>query len=520
MLNVLEMLEKSSKKYGKKIAFADPEDEISYEKLYVTSRKIAIYFLRNHIMQGDSYDNSIVFLTEKSVKSVCAMFGAVYCNAFYSYVDLRQSANRISVILKTINPSLIITHEKVSETLSECIQEFTHMTLEEMFEGIKNISYTPDYESDEDTKILSDIRKRFYDMLPLYVNFTSGSTGVPKGVVVSHSSVVKFIKAFVDTTGISSSDVIANQSPFDFDVSVKDIYGGMHKGATIQLIPRKYFTNPCVLMDYLCDRKVTTLIWAVTAICFVSIMNGLEYRKPEYINKIMFSGEVMPIKHLNKWRKFFPEATYINLYGPTEVTCNCTYHILDREYRDEETIPIGKPFKNYRVFLLDENNQLVTDNGVKGEICVSGSNLALGYLNDPEKTDEAFVYNPLISNRREIMYRTGDIGKYDNKSLYYCSRKDNQIKHMGHRIELGDIEAATVANQGVELAACIYDKEHEKLILFYSGDISRQDLNKELRNRLPQYMIPGKTIQLEKMPINKNGKIDRKQLKISVNVSD
>ena len=281
----------------------------------------------------------------------------------------------------------------------------------------------------------------------------------------------------------------------------------------MQLIPRSYFSNPTVLMDYLADNGATTLIWAVSAMCFVSIMNGLEYRTPETINKVMFSGEVMPVKHLNKWRKFLPDATYVNLYGPTEITCNCTYYILDRDFEKDESIPAGIPFANEKVFLLDEENRLVSEPGECGEICVCGTCLALGYYRDPVRTAEAFVQNPLNDRFSEMMYRTGDIGKYDEDgNLIYVSRKDFQIKHMGQRIELGEIEAAAMAADGITRACCIYNTKKKRIELFYTGEAEKTDLNEVLKVRLPQFMIPGRTVKLEEMPMNKNGNIDRSKL--------
>ncbi|MEG1477846.1 MAG: AMP-binding protein, partial [Oscillospiraceae bacterium] len=203
---------------------------------------------------------------------------------------------------------------------------------------ISHISETP-----IDTKALNSVMNTFVNVNPLYAMFTSGSTGVPKCVVVSHRSTIDFIECFSKIFGVDESDIIANQAPLDFDVSVKDIYLALSTGATVQLIPRAYFSFPTKLMDFLCQRQVTTLIWAVSALCFVSTMKGLSYKVPNKVKRIMFSGEVMPIKHLNIWREYLPNAMYVNLYGPTEITCNCTYYILDREFKDGEVIPVGIP---------------------------------------------------------------------------------------------------------------------------------------------------------------------------------
>jgi non-ribosomal peptide synthetase component F len=268
-------------------------------------------------------------------------------------------------------------------------------------------------------------------------------------------------------------------------------------------------------MDYLCDQKATVLVWAVSAMCFVSIMNGFGYRNPETLRLVMFSGEVMPIKQLNIWKKYQPAVTFVNLYGPTEITCNCTYYVLeDRLYENDEKIPMGKAFRNEKVFLLDENDHEVTEPDEPGELCVSGSCLSLGYYGNPEKTAEAFVQNPLNPYWLEPVYRTGDLCTYrEDGNLVYLSRKDFQIKHLGHRIELGEIETAAMGCDGVTRACCLYDAKKKKIVLFYTGDRDKKELLEEMKASLPVFMIPNKAFELDEMPLNKNGKIDRNALK-------
>ncbi len=494
--NVLDLLENSAKLYPERLAFGDVERDITFEELEKKAKTVGTSLVKKiHIAEP------VAFYMDKSVSAVCGMFGTVYAGGFYSFLDVKQPQVRTESVLSILEPKVIFTTEEHFEKISSYKSNAEIIVLEEVLEG------------EIDETALNAVRMAMQDVNPLYVNFTSGSTGVPKGVVVSHRSVIEFISYFTEIFEIKKEDILANQAPFDFDVSVKDIYSGLMTGAKVQLIPKKYFSAPTLLMDYLADKEVTTLVWAVSAMCFVSVMKGFEYRLPEKIHTVMFSGEVLPIKHLKIWQKHLPNAKYVNLYGPTEITCNCTYYILDREFGDTDVLPMGKAFPNEKVFLLDENDELVTKAGEQGEICVGGTALALGYYKDKEKTNQAFVQNPLNKAYNEMIYRTGDIGTYnEDGDLVYVSRKDFQIKHMGHRIELGEIEVVTMACEGVTRACCIYEKEKQKLILFYTGERDKMSLMKELRTVLPPFMIPNAVIPVEEMPLNKNGKIDRNKL--------
>ena len=308
------------------------------------------------------------------------------------------------------------------------------------------------------------------DTDPLYANFTSGSTGTPKGVVVSHRSVLDFIDVFAPLFHITDKDRIANQAPFDFDVSVKDIYSAVKTGATLVIVPKALFSRPVQLLDYLCENRVTTLIWAVSALCLITTFHGLDYRVPETVQKVLFSGEVMPVKHLANWRSHLPHAMFVNLYGPTEITCNCTYHILQPGRGYKHGIPIGQAFPNEHVFLLDEQNQLVTQPGMEGEICVRGTALALGYFKAPEQTAAAFTQNPLQTWYPERIYRTGDLGRYgEGGDLYFAGRKDFQIKHMGHRIELKKSNGPWRHSRGLNVAAVFSMKRSRSSLAFISG---------------------------------------------------
>ena len=503
MNNVLDWLEASTARSPEATAFADEFGEITFAQLEGRAQAIAAQLIDIAAPQS-----GIAVFARKSTRAITAMMGAVYARCFYCVLDDRQPEARLASILGTLAPAAML--------VDEAHLEIAHALCDERGIPVFEIDALSAHAlTEEERCALKARRATALDIDPLYVNFTSGSTGTPKGVVVSHRSTIDFIGYFTRLFSITADDRIANQAPFDFDVSVKDIYSGLAVGAAVHLIPREYFSVPVQLMDFLCERNVTICTWAVSALCFVSIMGGLDYRTPETIRAVIFSGEIMPPKQLNIWRAHLPNTLYANVYGPTEVTCNCTYYLLDREFAKDETIPMGVPFENEHVFLLDEHDAEIapTQIGEQGEICVSGTALALGYLGDAEKTAAAFVQNPLNKRWNETIYRTGDLAFYDADGLLvYAGRKDHQIKHMGQRIELGEIETVAQALDGVARACCIYNERRKRLLLYYEGDAEKDEVAAAMHEKLPSFMMPNKITQMPQLPLTKNGKIDRMQL--------
>ena len=243
----------------------------------------------------------------------------------------------------------------------------------------------------------------------------------------------------------------------------------------------------------------------------MSGLNAFKTDKPRFLKNILFSGEVMPPKCLEYWQTHLPDARFVNLYGPTEITCNCTYYVIGTDFAADKPIPIGKAFGNCSVFLLDSENE-ITEQGVPGEICVTGTCLALGYYNRPDLTSMAFVQNPLCTEYPELMYRTGDIGQLDGDNIVFMGRKDTQIKHMGHRIEMSEIEICANSLDGVDVSACVYDDKASRLVMFYKGEAEPKNLYALLREKLPRYMLPNELVPITTFPITRTGKIDRRQL--------
>lgn len=494
--SVLAYLENSAEYFPEKCAVTDEKVSYSYSELVKLSSSVGTA-LSEIIASGDA----VGIYMEKCADAVAAFFAAVYAGGFYSVLNTELPQNRLQTTVSVLNPKVIVTSESLLEAAKEYFSERKIVTFEDLAKS------EPDYAK------LGEIRSHKIDTDPLYINFTSGSTGTPKGIVVCHRSVIDFIDHFTEIFGIDNNDVIANQAPFDFDVSVKDIYSAVKTGATLVVVPRRMFSAPAELIDFICDRRITVMIWAVSALCLISTFHALDYRTPETVNKILFSGEVMPLKALKNFRSHLPNAKYVNLYGPTEITCNCTYHILDNNCDYADGIPIGKPFPNEDVILLDENNNRISEVGKVGEICVRGTALALGYYSNPEQNAKAFVQNPLNPYYPELIYRTGDLARYnENGELVFSGRKDFQIKYMGHRIELEEIEREMSAVDGVEQCCCIFDEKKSRLKGFFVGSIEKDELAASMSRDLPAFMVPGVIRRVDEMPLTKNGKIDRKKL--------
>ena len=493
--SVLNWLDRTAAAFPEKAAFTDSHGSITFRRFDSITKSVGS-FLGKMI----SRPVPVVVMSGRKAITPAVFLGVVRAGCFYAPMDATMPIPRLNQILNVIQAQYMLVdrdHLEIAEQL-----EFTGTRI-----VIDEILDTP-----ADEQLLAVTAARLLPTSPLYVIFTSGSTGVPKGVITAHQSVMYYIDAVCSVLGIREQDILGNQSPFDYIAAIRDIYIPLKTGASTVVIPKNEFAIPSQLFDTLNRHKVTTLCWSVAGLELPAKFNEFE-TKPEYVDKICFSGSVMPCKYLKVWQEHLPDALYVNQYGPTEATASCTYYVVKDPVEENTVLPIGVPYENYGVFLLNEDGT-ETAPGEIGEICVTGPTLALGYYGDPERTREVFVQNPLNSKYRQLIYKTGDLGRFrPDGNLEFHGRKDRQIKHMGHRIELGEIEKTAGQLDTIRECCALYHKEKEFLYLFYVGDATAREIAVHFRQVLPAFMCPRKTVKLEELPRLPNGKPDMQALK-------
>ena len=431
--NVLEYLEHTVKRLPDKVAYSNESEGLTFAEVYHDSRAIGSY-----LNSKGYYGEPVVVFMKKHPKAIAAFYGCVYGGNYYVPIDEEMPRFRIDLIFDNLKPKVMICDESTQE-----------MAKTFDFDG-ELLIYDEVSQSPINEDALAQIRDKQLDTDPIYIVFTSGSTGVPKGVVACHRSVIDYIENLSEVLEFNEDTRFANQTPLYFDACLKELYPTLKFGASTVIVPKSLFMFPVKLVEFLNEHKIHTVCWVVSALTMISSFKTFDKVVPEYLHTVAFGSEVFPIKQFKIWKETLPNAT----------------------------------------------------------------SLTLGYYHNFEKTNEVFVQNPLNDRYPELIYRTGDLGKFNEfGELVFVSRKDYQIKHMGHRIELGEIEVNVNMMEGISTSCCVYDKEKEKIVLYYVGDLEVKDVVSILKDKLPRYMIPNKVERLDQMPLTANGKIDRVFLK-------
>jgi len=504
--NIIEYFNETVKNKGTKIAVVEGEKKITFMEL---DRKSKI--LSSSIIDcvNDSNKPIAVFLP-KTINSVISDIAITNSGNIYMNLDIKTPLDRINNIISLIEPKLIITN-------SIYFMQVESLGLSIPILNIDTIDFQNGLIKEE--VILNRLTK-LIDTDPYCIINTSGSTGTPKGVVLNHKSFIDFTEWSIDTFKFSEYEIIGSLSPLVFDIYSYELCLLMSKGSTIVLIPDTLAAFPIKILEILDKENITFLFWVPTIMVNIANMGLLDKIQLPSLKTVWFAGEVFPTKQFNYWKKNLKDCLFANLYGPIEITLDCTYFIVDRDIPDDEPLPIGIACRNTDILILNDDDKLV-GKGEEGELCVRGSSLAMGYYNNPEKTFLAFVQNPLNSSYPEIIYRTGDVVSVNNRGeIIFKGRKDSLIKHLGYRIELGEIEHVIVNSLKIAKNGCVvYNVNKKEITLFYeaNNEIPVVEFRKELTKVLPKYMIPTVYTFMQELPRNTNGKIDRLFFKNMIN---
>ncbi|MHC1704338.1 MAG: amino acid adenylation domain-containing protein [Tenuifilaceae bacterium] len=500
-INIIEYFIETVKLKPNRKAVIEGEKHITFIDLQNRALNLA-----NGIIEIEELLNKpIGVYLPKSIETVVANTAITYSGNIYMNLDVKAPLDRIKNIVNLIQPKFIITNTQYFKIIENIISSNTYVILMDVFDWYKS----PDYESV--TRRLAQL----IDTDPYCIINTSGSTGTPKGVILNHKSFFDFTEWSIDTLSIHDNEIVGSLSPIIFDIYSHELCMMMAKGSTIVLLPESLSAFPIKILEMLKKEKVTYIFWVPTIMVNIANMDLLSRIELNDLKTVWFAGEVLPTKQYNYWHHHLPNTRFINLYGPIEITLDCTYYIVDREFDDNEPLPIGFACRNTSLLILDnDNNPCMV--GQEGELCVRGTSLAMGYYNNHEKTAAAFTQNPLNSNYPEIIYRTGDIVMINELGeIMFKGRRDTLIKHLGYRIELGEIEHVVVNSLKLVSNGCvIYNSVSKDIILIYESqnDIHASEFRKHIGQSLPKYMIPTKYVRVENMPMNANGKIDRLKL--------
>lgn len=497
---------------------------MTYSELEADSNRLARLLVRNGVEPKDR----VGLLLGKSMESIVCLFGVLKAGAVYVPIDPAAPVSRLRHILRNCGIRFLIASGKGARPLFD-EEEATEHSLDTVLlvdpteprRDIRDISRR--ILSWEDLHSCEDLPLPVIpgtEVEPAYILHTSGSTGIPKGVAISHRNALSFVEMAADFFGIRPEDRLSNHASLTFDLSMFDIYVAIKAGAAVVLVPENLSMFPVKLAEYISRTSITVWNSVSSVLSLLAVRGNLEkYRFPE-LRTVIFSGEILPVKYLRVLMAQMKETVFYNIYGQTEANSSTYYRLDGLPEKDEWKIPIGKPFPNFEVFVLDEKGQWVGDHRGEGELYVKGPTVAMGYWGDTERTREKFVPDPRMPGSPVCVYRTGDRVRWDEEeNLLFLGRMDNLVKSRGYRIELDEVEVALNSHPSVRQAAAIPVPDEligNRIVACISclegAGADAMEILHHCSRTIPHYMIPAAVLFYVDLPRNANGKIDRKKL--------
>lgn len=494
--NVLEYLENAAEKWPDRVAFADEKESMTFAGLLDAARRIGTALTA----YAAPRQPVAVLMTDRSVRCVAAMMGVVYAGCPYAPLDAAMPAERLSIILAQLEPAAVVCDRATSANVSKAEFNGPMLAYEELVQsGI-----------DEEKLDCIRVQDSVWDILSIL--YTSGSTGVPKGVAQSQYSYLTYTDITINKYTFTEKTVFGNQSPFFYANSIIDIFPPMKLGASVYILPARCLSFPKLLVEQLRDRHITELTMTPSSYVKAAASGVLTEGCLPELEYIILSGEAAHWQTLQCWMKAAPKAGVWNFYGSTEMFSVAVWR-LDRAYADGEVIPVGVPFPEVEVLIVDEDGRAVP-RGEKGLMLIANPWMCSGYYRDAARTEAVFVEDPLGRGYHTRYYRTGDIGLINERNqLVVLGRQDSQIKRAGYRMELGEVEAALRQIEGWEDGCVLYDKASGRLCCFFTGALTQKEVQSALKKALPRYALPDAYIHLEEMPHTATMKIDRQKLR-------
>jgi D-alanine--poly(phosphoribitol) ligase subunit 1 len=496
-------------------------DPMTYAALDELSSKLAGCLTANGVRRQDR----LALLLRRGPHAIAAIVGGLKADAAYVPIDPKAPTLRQIKVLDDCRPSAVVCESATFDAATQAVLGSAHRCPLVVLDRLDadRIGSGQSVVTREEIDSQSPRRPAYsnVDTDLAYVLYTSGSTGAPKGVMVSHRNILNYITWAVEYLGVSESDSVFATAPFHFDMSTFDVFAALTTGARLCIAPEEFLLFPSRLIGFIEEEGATIWKTVPSLFAYMARTGCLKPGRMSSLSRILFGGEPLHPKHLGDWMSVYPEKAFYNAYGPTETTgVSLCYRIRSRPDAGQARVPIGAPRANTEALVITESGG-VARAGESGELWIRGAGVASGYWRDPEKTGRAFVSNPLAPSTTERVYRTGDLVKVrDDGDLEFLGRNDEQVKYMGYRIALSDIEAALVSVDGVADAAALLDESEDLISPELVGLVAARagaappELGKELALRLPAYMVPKRIVLVPQIPRSDRGKVARDQLRL------